>query len=239
MTHPLRDQRRCPCAARARMKLIAVAACFVLLGPDLAAAHEVSPQRLTPIVLAVRKARVSVVSIKGQKTVTQHSEAGTTADASDAPRQVNGMGTGTIIDERGYILTNYHVVSDVRRIEVTLDDGRGLIGDLVAYDAAADLAVIKIPASKPLPVIRLGTSADLMVGESVNALGNAFGYEKTVTRRVVSALGRDVQRLRNKWHGLVTRANESADGSLLVTKVEASSPAQQLGIQPGDEILRV
>ena len=103
------------------------------------------------------------------------------------------MGTGTIIDERGYILTNYHVVSDVRRIEVTLDDGRGCMAELVAYDAAADLAVIKIPATKPLPVIRIGTSADLMEGESVIALGNAFGYEQTVTRGIISALGRDVQ----------------------------------------------
>src|SRR3954447_6415932 len=301
MTHPSRDKRRCPCAARARMKLIAVAACFLLMGTDLVAAHEVSPERLTPIVLAVRKARVSVVSIKGQKTVTQRSESGATADASDVPRQVNGMGTGTIIDERGYILTNYHVVSDVRRIEVTLDDGRGVVADLVAYDAAADLAVIKIPASKPLTVIRLGTSADLMVGESVIALGSAFGYEQTVTRGVVSALGRDVQvsdtqsydrliqtdasinpgnsggpllnidgemigvnvavragaqgigfaipiddaltvasrllnvqRLRNKCHGLVTQPNNEGDGSLVVTKVEDSSPAKRIGIQPGD-----
>ena len=173
------------------MKLIAIAACFMLLGSNFAPAHEVTSERLTPIVLAVRKARVSVVSIKGQKTVTEPAD-GSTADASEAPRQVNGMGTGTIIDERGYILTNYHVVSDVRKIEVTLDDRRGLVADLVAYDAAADLAVIKIPASKPLTVIRLGTSADLMVGESVIALGNAFGYEQTVTRGVVSALGRDV-----------------------------------------------
>ena len=103
------------------------------------------------------------------------------------------MGTGTIVDERGYILTNYHVVSDVRRIEVTLDDGRGCTAELVAYDAAADLAVIKIPAPKPLPVIRIGTSSDLMEGESVIALGNAFGYEQTVTRGIISALGRDVQ----------------------------------------------
>ena len=117
----------------------------------------------------------------------------TAVGASDAPRQVNGMGTGTIVDERGYILTNYHVVSDVRRIEVTLDDGRGYTAELVAYDAAADLAVIKIPAAKPLPVIRIGTSADLMEGESVIALGNAFGYEQTVTRGIISALGRDVQ----------------------------------------------
>src|SRR4051812_38049494 len=306
MIHPLRDQRQCPCAARARMKLIAVAACLVLLGGDFVAAHEVSPERLTPIVLAVRKARVSVVSIKGQKTVTEQAEPGATADASEAPRQVNGMGTGTIIDERGYILTNYHVVSDVRRIDVTLDDGRGLVAELIAYDAAADLAVIKVPASKPLAVIRLGTSADLMVGESVIALGNAFGYEQTVTRGVVSALGRDVQvsetqsydhliqtdasinpgnsggpllnidgemigvnvavragaqgigfaipiddalavaarllnvqRLRNKWHGIVTQADDGPDGPLRVTKVEATSPAQRLGIQTGDEIVRV
>ena len=288
------------------MKLIAVATCLMLLGTDLAAAHEVSPERLTPIVLAVRKARGSVVSIKGQKTVAEKPQSGSTADASDAPRQVNGMGTGTIIDERGYILTNYHVVSDVRRIEVTLDDGRGLIADLIAYDAAADLAVIKIPVSKPLKVIRLGTSADLMVGESVIALGNAFGYEQTVTRGVVSALSRDVQvsetqsydnliqtdasinpgnsggpllnidgdmigvnvavragaqgigfaipiddaltvaarllnvqRLRNKWHGLVTRAEDGPDGPLRVTKVEEASPAKRLGIQTGDQIVRV
>jgi serine protease Do len=288
------------------MKLLAVAACVVLMGSGFAAAHEVSRERLTPIVLAVRNARVSVVSIKGQKTVAEPAESGNGADSSEAPRQVNGMGTGTVIDERGYILTNYHVVSDVRRIEVTLDDGRGLIGTLVAYDAAADLAVIKVPATKPLPVIRLGTSADLMVGESVIALGNAFGYEQTVTRGVVSALGRDVQvsetqsydrliqtdasinpgnsggpllnidgemigvnvavragaqgigfaipiddaltvasrllnvqRLRNKWHGLVTQPEDGPDGPLRVTKVEATSPAQRLGIQSGDEIVRV
>src|SRR5262249_33336187 len=99
----------------------------------------------------------------------------------------------TIIDERGYILTNYHVVSDVRRIEVTLDDGRSFVGETVAFDSSADLAVIKIPTSKPLPTIHIATSCDLMVGESVIALGNAFGYEQTVTRGIISALGRDVQ----------------------------------------------
>ncbi len=216
------------------------------------------------------------------------------------------MGTGTIVDERGYILTNYHVVSDVRRIEVTLDDNRNYTADLIAHDATADLAIIKIPANKPLAVIRFGTSVDLMEGESVIALGNAFGYEQTVTRGIISALGRDVQvndtqsyddliqtdasinpgnsggpllnvdgemigvnvavragaqgigfaipidnaltvaarllnvqRLRSKWHGLVTQAGEESDGPLQVAKVEPASPADKLGIQPGDEILRV
>jgi serine protease Do len=243
------------------------------------------------------------VSIRGQKTVTTPAESG---DSSDAPRQVNGMGTGTIVDERGYILTNYHVVSDVRRIEVTLDDGRGYIAELIAFEAAADLAIIKIPTTKPLTVIRIGTSSDLMEGESVIALGNAFGYEQTVTRGIISALGRDVQvsetqsyedliqtdasinpgnsggpllnidgemvgvnvavragaqgigfaipvdsalavatrmlnvqRLKGRWHGMVTQCEDEPTGPLRVKKVEPSSPAEKLGIQVGDVIVRV
>lgn len=277
----------------------------VLQTAPRASAHEVSAQRLTPVVLAVRNARASVVSIRGQKTVVEPTQA---ADGSetDAPRQVNGMGTGTIVDERGYILTNYHVVADVRRIEVTLDDGRGYIADLAAYDSATDLAIIKIAAPKSLPTIRMGTSSDLMEGESVIALGNAFGYEQTVTRGVISALGRDVQvsdtqsyddliqtdasinpgnsggpllnidgemigvnvavragaqgigfaipidnalqvasrllnvqRLRGHTHGLVTEVEDCPDGAVRVTKVEKASPAEKLGIRPGDMIVRV
>jgi serine protease Do len=153
-------------------------------------AREVSQHRLTPVVAAVKLARPAVVSIRGEKTAVERDVKNGDADE---PRHVNGMGTGTIVDERGYILTNYHVVSDVRRVEVTLDDGRQYTAEIIAYDAAADLAVIKIPAPKPLPIIKLGTSSDLMDGESVIALGNAFGYEQTVTRGIISALGRDVQ----------------------------------------------
>lgn len=306
MTHSVRARRRTP---RARLASVSVA---IILGtlhsllPTAATpAHEVSADRITPVVLAVRNARASVVSIRGQKTVVEPDPADS-ADTSAAPRQVNGMGTGTIIDERGYILTNYHVVSDVRHIEVTLDDGRGLVGDLIAFDSAADLAIVKIPASKPLPTIHIGTSSDLMVGESVIALGNAFGYEQTVTRGVVSALGRDVQvsdtqsyddliqtdasinpgnsggpllnidgemigvnvavragaqgigfaipidnalqvaakllnvqRLRGRTHGLVTKASTAGDEPITVSKVESSSPADKSGLQPGDQIVRV
>src|SRR5438093_1225191 len=99
MTHPPRDQRRCPCAARARAGLIAVVAGFSLIAGGVVTAHEVSPQRMTPVVLAVRQARTAVVSIRGQKTVTEPAESGNTSEASEAPRQVNGMGTGTIIDQ--------------------------------------------------------------------------------------------------------------------------------------------
>ena len=161
------------------------------------------------------------------------------------------MGTGTIVDERGYILTNYHVVSDVRRIEVTLDDGRGYTAELVAYDAAADLAIIKIPAPKPLPVIRIGTSADLMEGESVIALGNAFGYEQTVTRGIISALGRDVQVSDTQSYDDLIQTDASInpgnsggpllniDGEMIGVNVAVRAGAQGIGFAiPIDQALR-
>ena len=103
------------------------------------------------------------------------------------------MGTGVMIDPRGYILTNYHVVDGVREILVTMADGKKYIASLVARDLETDLAVIKISPRTKLPVIPLGTSSDLMPGETVIAVGNAFGYEDTVTRGIVSALHRAVQ----------------------------------------------
>jgi serine protease Do len=189
MTHSLRAIGSRLCAERARGGLLVCVACLVLFAAAPSAAREISQQRLTPVVVAVRQARPAVVSIRGEKNAVDETAS---REKGEAPRHVNGMGTGTIIDERGYILTNYHVVSDVRQIEVTLDDGRKCTAEITAFDEPADLAVIKIPTTKTLPVIRFGTSADLMDGESVIALGNAFGYEQTVTRGIISALGRDV-----------------------------------------------
>src|SRR4051794_26855137 len=91
MTHPPRDQRCCICAVRARVVSIAIAACAALFANGLAAAHEISQQRLTPVVVAVRNARAAVVSIRGQKTVTEPAESGSSSETSEAPRQVNGM----------------------------------------------------------------------------------------------------------------------------------------------------
>ncbi|MCC7475298.1 MAG: trypsin-like peptidase domain-containing protein [Pirellulales bacterium] len=308
MTHSPRARRR-PLCAPAALSVSALIGCFAwstLAAIASAESHEISQRRLSPVVVAVKNARPSVVSLRGQKTVLEAADPTDSSAASEVPRQVNGMGTGAIIDERGYILTNYHVVADVRRIEVTLDDGRGYIGELVSHDSSTDLAVVKIPAPKPLPTIRLGTSGDLMEGESVIALGNAFGYEQTVTLGIISALGRDVQvsdtqsyddliqtdasinpgnsggpllnidgemigvnvavragaqgigfaipidsaldvashllnvqRLRGRSHGLITRAVGTPDGPLQVAKVESASPAERIGIQPGDRILRI
>ena len=145
---------------------------------------------MTPIVKAVQGAKDSIVNIHGQKTLSAGEDP---SIRGDMPRRVNGMGTGVVIDERGYIITNFHVVDGVQKIEVTTDDGTNYTAKFVSRDPVADLAVIKIDAPKKLPVITIGTSSDLMVGESVIAVGNAYGYENTVTRGIISALHRSVQ----------------------------------------------
>ncbi len=167
--------------------LFALAALVVACAVSRSQASEL---RETGVVKAVRGARDSVVNIHGQKTVTGTEDP---AVHSEGPRRVNGMGTGVVIDERGYILTNYHVVEGVRKIEVTLADNATHLAQLVSSDAVNDLAVIKINLSYKMPVINIGTSSDLMIGETVIALGNAYGYSHTLTSGIVSALHRSVQ----------------------------------------------
>ena len=86
-----------------------------------------SELRDTPIVKAIQRVRASVVNIRGEKTVLPSPPAGQVA-SPDASRRVNGMGTGVVIDARGYIMTNHHVVEGVREIVVTLADGQRYIG---------------------------------------------------------------------------------------------------------------
>jgi serine protease Do len=154
--------------------------------PSVASASE---RRQTATVRLVKRASTSIVNIHGQKTLAPGDENYRQGESQN----VNGMGTGVIIDERGYILTNHHVVQGVKRIEVTFPDKREFIATRVAHDPKTDLAIIKINAGDKLPVITIGTSSDLMIGEDVVAVGNAYGYEHTVTRGVISALNRTVQ----------------------------------------------
>ena len=145
--------------------------------------------RVTPIVTAVQRVRSATVNIHSEKR----------AKPTDAlfsvskERKINGMGTGIVVDERGYIVTNYHVVEGVDSLRVTMFEGGSYTADVRSYDRARDLAIIKIDPVKPLDVMPLGTSSDLMLGEDVLAIGNAFGYEHTVTRGIISALSRDVE----------------------------------------------
>lgn len=144
--------------------------------------------RRTAIVDAVQSCQASVVNLRGRKTVK--AEGGTNGQAK---KQVNGMGTGIVIDSRGYVLTNYHVVQGVRTIEVTTNDRQKTTAKLLAHDPETDLAILKINTRTPLPPIRIGTSSNLMLAEQVIAIGNAYGYEHTVTTGIVSSLSRTVQ----------------------------------------------
>jgi len=105
------------------------------------------------------------------------------------PRQ--GAGSGAIIDPRGYILTNHHVIEDARKLEVTLANGKKYTARLVGSDPDSDLAVVKIEARREeLTVIPMGTSGALKVGQKVLAIGNPFGLGQTLTTGVISSVGR-------------------------------------------------
>jgi S1-C subfamily serine protease len=110
------------------------------------------------------------------------------------PVPVEGAGSGFVIDARGYILTNYHVVAGAQSIEVILGDKTRAPAKFVGADQRNDVALIKIdPKGKQLTSLSLGDSSALQVGQKVLAIGDPFGFQSTLTTGVVSALGRTVQ----------------------------------------------
>lgn len=110
------------------------------------------------------------------------------------PVPSTGSGSGVIVDKRGYIITNYHVVEDARTLEVTLFDGSKYKAEVAGLDPGDDLALLRVnaPQSKLKP-IRLGESSDLRVGQKALAIGNPFGLEKTLTVGIISSLGRTMR----------------------------------------------
>jgi S1-C subfamily serine protease len=107
---------------------------------------------------------------------------------------VEGAGSGFVIDPRGFILTNYHVVAGAQSIEVILGDKTRYPAKFVGADQRNDVALVKIdPKGKQLAALTLGDSSALQVGQKVLAIGDPFGFQSTLTTGVVSALGRTVQ----------------------------------------------
>ena len=156
--------------------------------------------RRTPIVEAIEKARPAVVSINAQITVREryrdpfHDEFFDRFFGDRWPgrtRQGTSLGSGVVIDgQKGLIVTNNHVVNGASNIVVTLTDGRELNAEILGSDPRFDLAVLKVNTPRPLPELKLGDSDQLMIGETVIAIGNPLGLSHTVTTGVVSALGR-------------------------------------------------
>jgi serine protease Do len=207
--------------------------------------------RQTPVVEAVQKVQACVVSISSEKKAASTSRWPFSSEETQRPR-VSGMGTGVIIDGRGYILTNQHVVDKVNGIEVHLADGSNYPARLVQQDEAMDLAMIKVDAGRALQAIAIGSSADLMVGETVLTIGNAFGYENTVSAGIISALNRNVtlsddQVYRNliQTDACINPGNSGGpliniDGELIGLNVAVRAGAQGIGFAlPIDDVKKV
>ena len=134
--------------------------------------------RRTPIVEAVQKTRNGIVTIK----------VGRPGDAAHR----DTVGTGVIVDERGYAVTNRHVVHGAEKLEVTLFDDTETTATVVATDPATDLAILKLSRRRKYDELGLAPASDLMVGETVITVGNPLGFTNTVSTGIVSAVGRDL-----------------------------------------------
>ncbi|MBQ0006761.1 MAG: trypsin-like peptidase domain-containing protein, partial [Alistipes sp.] len=110
---------------------------------------------------------------------------------SGQPREQVGSGSGVIIREDGYIVTNNHVVNGASEIEVTMDDGKSFKADLIGTDPVTDIALIKIDGQN-LPTVPIGDSDKLRIGEWVLAIGSPYGLTSTITAGIVSAKGRSL-----------------------------------------------
>jgi len=110
----------------------------------------------------------------------------------------SGTGSGFVYDRQGHIVTNHHVVASGRNVVVTFSDDTRALAEVVGTDPSSDLAVIKVDVPEPLLVpVELGDSNSLQVGEQAIAIGNPFGFERTMTMGVVSSLGRVVPQQNN------------------------------------------
>ena len=176
--------------------------------PAVAAARgaESDPERRSLVVQAVEKASPAVVNVSTEQIVEQRGspfpfpqdpffEEFFRDFVDPRPRRfkTTSLGSGVIVAADGTIMTNVHVIQRASRIQVTLIDQREFDAKLVGADADADIAVLRIKAGGDLPHIPFGTSADLMIGETVIAIGNPFGLSHTVTTGVVSAVGRSLR----------------------------------------------
>ncbi len=168
---------------------------FLLLGVVLA---EPLPSRRSEIVEVVEKVAPAVVNIAAEQIVRRRPSLFDEFFFGGDPRprsdRAQSLGSGVIIDPKGVILTNDHVISGASRILATTKSGQELECEVIGSDADNDLAVLRVRNPRgSLPTIRLGTSSDLLIGESIVAIGNPFGLSNTVTAGVVSALGRSVR----------------------------------------------
>ncbi len=188
---------------------LAAAFLVLLLRPDLAGRQPAPPPQ--PVLLersdgpvsyaaAVRRAAPSVVNVFATKITREKRHPlfddpmfkRFFGDQAEKPRirRENSLGSGVIVDQNGYVLTNNHVIDTASEIQIVLDDGRSLPARVVGTDPETDIAVLQVAGDR-LPVASLETTEQMQVGDVVMAIGNPFGVGQTVTLGIVSATGRN------------------------------------------------
>ncbi len=170
-------------------------------------------ERQTPVVQAVKNVGPAVVNISSEYEILKRRN----PFGSDPffenffrdfferrPEKRTSLGSGVIIDgKRGFILTNAHVVEKTATIKVLLQDEREFEARIVGADPDSDLAVLQISSKRPLPAVQMGNSDDLLIGETVIAIGNPFGFSHTVTTGVISAVNRSIKADERIYHRFI------------------------------------
>ncbi len=176
-------------------------------------------ERETPVVRAVRTISPAVVNISSEYEIQQRAYpfSGRGPDAFfdfffrdffdpgfERKSKRTSLGSGVIIDGRmGFILTNAHVIQSTGAVTVLLQDGREYGARVKGSDPDSDLAVLQIDSDSPLPAVKMGNSEDLMIGETVIAIGNPFGFSHTVTTGVISAINRSIRTDDAVYHNFI------------------------------------
>ncbi len=172
---------------------------FILIIPGFVSFAETNADvKQDPVVLAVQKVLPTVVNISTERLVRRQIQ-----DPFDDfwrqffgdprrhnPKGAQSLGSGVIVDEDGWIITNHHVVQRAGIIHVVLANGSKYEGQLISDDENNDLALLKIESEKQLPYIEIASDINPLLGETVIAVGNPFGLEQTVTKGVISAKNR-------------------------------------------------
>lgn len=212
--------------------------------------------RRSPVVQVVEAVSPAVVYVGTVQVIEPRFRRRSAVDefffgAQEERRAVEGLGSGVIIDPSGIIVTNDHVIRGASQIHVVLADGRQLDAEVIGSDAGADLAVLKVRSKTPLVAAKLGTSSDLMIGETVIAIGAPLGLKKTVTVGVVSALGRSIRDGDQVFNDFIqTDASINpgnsggpllnADGEVVGINSAIIASAQNIGFAiPADKVRRI
>ncbi len=231
---------------------------FLLLSLLLAAVPP-SAARRTPLVQAVERIKGAVVNINAEEIVK-----GAVADdpwalffgrARMRDEVRTSLGSGFVFDERGYVLTNYHVVARGSRIKVGFEDGSDYTAKVVGSDPGGDLAVLKIESEKKFPSASLGNSGGPLLNADGNVIGvcsaiyaNALGIGFAIPIDRALRVARELQRsgeLADAWWGFEAEsldaeaaAAHGVRSGALVTRIEDGSPAEKAGLRRGDAIVR-